>query len=65
MRVRFAEGEDELLLEVEGAEGEGPKRFSVKRGEAVDVPTTLGKQLLKQGWEEAERSKPGAKDGEA
>ncbi len=58
MRVRFAEGEDELQLEVEG------QRLSVKRGEAVDVPNEVGKRLLEQGWEEAKQSKPGVKSEE-
>lgn len=60
MKVRFTEGEDSL--EFEDSEG---KRHVVARGELVDVPPDTAKQLIKQGWEEAKQSLPGAKkDGE-
>lgn len=58
-RVRFTEGEDSL--EFEDASG---KRHVVARGEAVDVPAETAKQLIKQGWEAAKKSKPGAKSEE-
>lgn len=52
MKVRYDEGPDEVEI--------AELRLIVGRGEAVEVPTELGKQLVKQGWEEAKQSKPGA-----
>ena len=44
MKVRYTEGPESLLIAEVGVE--------VERGDAVEVPSEVGKKLVDQGWTE-------------
>lgn len=48
MKVCYSEGPDALTVPAAGV--------VAQRGQAVDVPAEVGKQLLEQGWEKADKA---------
>lgn len=56
MKVLYEEGPRALMVPAAGG-------VTARRGEAIDVPDEIGKQLLAQGWKQADKSavKPAVK----
>jgi hypothetical protein len=50
MKVQFNEGPESLLISACGV--------IAQRGESVEVPEEIGKQLIEQGWSQSGKSKP-------
>lgn len=48
MKVRYNEGSDALTVPAAGV--------VAQRGQVVEVPAEVGKQLLDQGWEKADKA---------